>query len=260
MNFEIIDFHTHPFLLSSQNICNHIEFCNMSPEHTLDIFGKMGISKICGGVIALDNKAFPTLWDKVRDNNDTALALWEQYGDFYIPGFHIHPDYVEESIAEIHMMHAKGIKLIGELVPYIDGWSDDCLENLTVILKEAAKYSMVVSFHTGGHDFLDDMVAQNRDIPIVAAHPGECDSVLRHIARMKKYDNCYLDLSGTGLFRYGVLRRLIDEVGADRILFGSDYPTCNPAMFLGGVMNDPLITDAEKEKILSLNAKKLLFT
>ena len=60
------------------------------------------------------------------------------------------------------------------------------------------------------------------------------------------------------LFRYGMLRRIIDEMGADRVLFGSDFPTCNPAMFVGGVLLDPLITDGEKEKIFSGNAKKLL--
>ena len=53
-------------------------------------------------------------------------------------------------------------------------------------------------------------------------------------------------------------RRAIDTMGVDRILFGTDYPTCNPAMYLGGVLLDPLVTDAEKEKIFSLNAKRLL--
>lgn len=258
MSFEIIDFHTHPFMFRDQNICNHIDFCNMSPDNTLSVFGELKISQICGSVVCCNNNKFPSLWEKVRYNNDTALDLKQRYGDFYIPGFHIHPGYVEESLAEIRSMHEKGVHLIGELVPYIDGWADDCFDNLSVLLTEAAKYNMVISFHTGSHDFMDAMAEKHKDIAIVAAHPGECDSVLRHIERMKKYENCYLDLSGTGLFRYGTLRRLIDEVGVDRILFGSDYPTCNPSMFIGGVLLDPLIRDSEKEKIFSLNAKKLL--
>ena len=65
-------------------------------------------------------------------------------------------------------------------------------------------------------------------------------------------------LSGTGIIRYGVTKRLIDSVGSDRILFGTDYPTCNPGMFVGGILFDNLLKDSEKEKIFSLNAKRLL--
>ena len=81
---------------------------------------------------------------------------------------------------------------------------------------------------------------------------------MRHIERMKMSENYYLDLSGYGMFRHGMLRRAIDTVGVDRILFGSDYPTCNPGMYIGGVLLDTLISDTEKEKIFSENAKKLL--
>ena len=38
----------------------------------------------------------------------------------------------------------------------------------------------------------------------------------------------------------------------------ADYPTCNPAMYLGGVLLDELITDEEKKAIFAQNAKKLL--
>ena len=39
-------------------------------------------------------------------------------------------------------------------------------------------------------------------------------------------------------------------------LFGTDFPTCNPAMFLGGVILDTLITEEEKKMILAENAKR----
>ena len=47
-------------------------------------------------------------------------------------------------------------------------------------------------------------------------------------------------------------------MGIHRFLFGSDYPTCSPAMYIGGVALDPLLTDAEKQQIFSGNAKRLL--
>jgi predicted TIM-barrel fold metal-dependent hydrolase len=156
-------------------------------------------------------------------------------------------------------MDKKGIKLIGELVPYIDGWQRNfASEEFSLLLKEAGKRNMIVSFHSMNEDAMDEMVKRHRDVIFVAAHPGEYNEFMRHIERMKYSENYYLDVSGYGIFRYGMLKRAVDTFGADRILFGSDYPTCNPAMYIGGVMNDSLLSDAEKEKIFSLNAKKLL--
>jgi predicted TIM-barrel fold metal-dependent hydrolase len=102
------------------------------------------------------------------------------------------------------------------------------------------------------------MVKNHKDVVFVAAHPGEYGDFMRHVERMKMSENYYLDLSGYGLFRHGMLRRAIDEVGVERILFGSDFPTCSPAMYIGGVLLDELITDEEKEMIFSQNAKRLL--
>lgn len=256
MSFEIIDFHTHPFLTENENIANHREFCNMSVQNTREIFESMGISKICGSV--LHARSVAQNWELIKEVNNIALELRDTYGDFYVPGFHIHPAYVQESLDEMERMDKAGVKLIGELVPYYDGWSDYSDENFSVLLNEASKRGMVVNFHTQGDDALDEMVKKHKDVIFVAAHPGEYDQFMRHLERFKMSENYYLDISGTGVFRYGVLRRAIDTVGADRILFGSDYPTCSPAMFVGSVLLDPLLTDSEKEKIFSLNAKRLL--
>ena len=186
------------------------------------------------------------------------LKLKEIYGDFYIPGFHIHPDYPEESIKEIERMSALGIKLIGELVPYHHKWKNIYSSDLSEILKVAEKHNMVLSIHNTMNPELDEMVKNHKDMIFVSAHPGESSEVLSHIERMKKHENYYLDISGTGIFRYGMLRRVIDCCGADRILFGTDYPTCHPSVFVGGVLYDNLLSDTEKEKIFSLNTKKLL--
>ena len=259
MSFEIIDFHTHPFITEDNNICNHKHLCGMSADNTYEVFEKLGVSKICGTVICGDKREGETAWDRIRRNNDTALKLRDYYKDgFYIPGFHVHPDFIDESIAEIRKMKSLGVNLIGELVPYIDGWSDYSCEGFSVILEEAAKHNMVVNIHSSGEDEMDKMVKAHKDVVFVAAHPGEYDKLMRHLDRMKMSENYYIDLSGTGLFRYGMLKRVVDTFGADRVLFGSDFPTCTPGMFLGGVLYDDLITDEEKEKIFSLNAKRLL--
>ena len=259
-DFEIIDFHIHPFADAKNNICLHAEYFNMSLEETKKTFDSLGISRVCGSVLNwnAESGTYANAWERIADENKTALELCDYYGEFYIPGFHVHPGYVKESVSEIRRMHALGVNLIGELCPYQYEWNDYSCDGFSEILDEAEKYGMVVSFHSMGDDEMDKMVKAHPSVTFVAAHPGEYPSFMRHMARMKMSDNYHLDLSGTGIFRHGMLRHAIDEFGAERFLFGSDYPICNPAVFVGGVLMDNLITDKEKELILSENAKRIL--
>ena len=118
-NFKIIDFHTHPFTVDS-NICAYRESFDMNTSDIIPTLTSCGISAICGSVIKTKgNDAYQNVFERIKDENRTALALKDALGDFYIPGFHIHPDYIEQSIAEIRYMSEKGIRLIGEIVPNI---------------------------------------------------------------------------------------------------------------------------------------------
>lgn len=257
---EIIDFHTHPFPDRAHNICNHAEFCGMGVENTREVFRQLGIDRICGSVVRLSKNPKEGALERMRENNNIALMLREQYGDFYVPGFHVHPGFVEESLEEIDRMDKAGVKLVGELVPYIDGWGEKTYasKEFSILLDEIARRGMVVSFHSMDEDAMDEMVRAHPEVVLVAAHPGEYREFMRHLERAKWSENYYIDLSGYGVFRYGMLRRAIDEMGADHVLFGSDFPTCTPAMYLGAVTMEGLLTGEEKEKVLSLNAKRLL--
>lgn len=260
MNFEIIDFHTHPFYHSGTNICSHKEYCDMSPENTIVYFQGLGVSRICGSVIGETecSDSEQNIWDKLTSLNNEAIKLHKLYGDFYIPGFHVHPDYVKESCELIEQLARNGYKLLGELVPYFHGWNDYSTKDFSEILDVAERHDMVVSFHSMGDDGMDRMVKEHPNLTFVAAHPGEHDSFMRHMLRMKYSKNYHLDLSGYGIFRHGMLRHAIDLFGAERFIYGSDYPTCNAAMYLGGVLLDPTVSDTERELILSENAKRIL--
>ena len=167
--------------------------------------------------------------------------------------------FVKESIAEIERMHKLGVNLIGELCPYIHGWHTYTDKDLWDILEAAEHYDMVVSTHGTTIEQDDALVAHFKKLKIVGAHPGEkWDLLPHHFKRMEQSENYYLDWSGYGLFRHGALRHSIDLFGKERNIFGSDYPTCNPAMYLGGVALDFLLTEDEKEHVLYKNAAKLL--
>ena len=50
---------------------------------------------------------------------------------------------------------------------------------------------------------------------------------------------------------------LAQTVGSDRVLFGTDYPICNPGMYVQAVLGEH-IPDEDKEKILFGNARRIL--
>lgn len=233
----------------------------MTSENTVTYLKGLGISRICGSVICRNTEqetSYNNEWEMISDSNKRAVALKKKYDGFYIPGFHVHPKYVRESCDEIERMSKQGMRLIGELVPYLHGWSDYSCKEFDEILDAATQYHMVVNFHSMDNDHMDKMVRKHPNTVFVAAHPNEYSDYMRHLNRMKMSEHYYLDLSGTGLFRYGMLRHGIDECGIERFLFGSDYPTCSPAMFIGGILLDTMITDKEKEMIFAGNAKRLL--
>lgn len=261
--YKIIDFHTHPFPTNDYNICSHIEYSNMSEENTITDLKKLGIEKICGSVIKKGTATSDTdIWQEILDMNNQALELAKRSNGFYIPGFHVHPEYVKESIAEIERMDKLGVKLIGELVPYLHRWSDYSDKRFFEILEVAEHYKMVVNFHALGveetFNQMDEMVKRFKNLVLVGAHPSEGACLKHHMKRFEISDNYYLDTSGGGIFRHGTLRHLIDDYGKEKILFGSDYPTCNPAMFVGGVALDFLISEEEKEYIFYKNAERIL--
>lgn len=245
---EIIDFHTHPFLDENDSICIYKRTTKTMP----DDLSLIGIDRFCGSVITYRSSGI----GNTRISNDTALALREKYGNRYIPGFMVHPNFPEDSIEELKKAKANGIRLIGELVPYAYKWQYDS-EGFYTILDYTDNTDFIYSMHTTDIEVMRKIAKEHKATRFVFAHPGEASRVEEHISVMLECDNVYLDISGTGLFRYGMLKHLVTKVGADRIIFGSDYPICNPNMYIAGVEFEQ-ISDNEKEMIFSKNAKTLL--
>ena len=260
---KVIDFHTHPYRKRGEFMGMYSEHFYLPPEQMPEDLASAGISVFCGSVIDSDHRGTMESFDRVREVNDAALQLREKFGDAYVPGFHVHPAFLSESLAEVERMHSEGVGLVGELVPYLQGWQhagcDYGSEALMEILARAGEYGMVVSYHTMPEwaPQMEKMVGRNPGVTFVAAHPGQKEDYLRHVERMNKFPNLYLDISGTGLFRYGLLASCAKTVGSERILFGTDYPICNPRMYVQAVLGEH-IPQEDKEKILWRNAKRIL--
>ncbi len=247
----IIDFHTHPFLVSSENSCFYQNTINDFDDFTKDM-ENAGISVFCGSVIEKTKSI-----TKIKELNCHAVKLRDISNGKYIPGIHVHPHYKDESIEMLNDAHSIGINLVGELVPYYHGWESYYEGYMADIYSEIDRLNMTVSLHTQCEESIEKALKEFKNITFVLAHPREKEDFYAHIERIKKYDNCYIDLSGSGLFRYGMLKTLVNEVGSERILFGSDYPICNPKMYVQAVDFEK-ISDREKENIYCENARRIL--
>lgn len=256
---KIIDFHTHPYLSGEEFLNFYPECFSPSPEQMRDDIRKAGIDHIVGCVLNKRSYTDAEGFSYIRECNDKALELKKILGDFYTPGFHVHPYFVNESIAEIERMNKHGVKLIGELVPYMHGWHDYSDKGLHTILEAAEQYGMTVSFHTMKDEQkeMTQMIEAHPKLNFVAAHPNEKEYFFLHLERLKKYDNFWLDLSGTGIFRYGLTAYGVNKAGSEKLVFGTDYPICNPRMYVQAIMQEP-VSDTDRENIFFRNAERLL--
>lgn len=84
---------------------------------------------------------------------------------------------------------------------------------------------------------------------------GVATGIDKAIQIVKEHTNVYLDLA-CSRFYHGILELMVKEVGAERILFGTDMPflDCRPRI---GAVAIARISDEDKRKIFGLNAKRL---
>lgn len=119
---------------------------------------------------------------------------------------------------------------------------------------------------------MEEVIAECPDLPIMIGHfgmvtrPGWMEQI-----RLARHPNVYVESGGiTWLFNdefypypsaVRAIREAADEVGIDKLLWGSDYPRTITAitykMSYDFIVKSPLLTEEEKAKFLGLNAQDL---
>lgn len=250
---KIIDAHCHPFLLPEGNIAPYGD-----PVDTEGFFAemrRMGFSACCGSVLVL--KKEKTSFEDIHNANIHALKLRDLSNGFYIPGIQVHGEYAEESCREVEEMYYKeGIRWIGELVEYAMHTGAYDSPGMYRIYETAQALDMTVNIHCSDLTLVENVLKNFPRMKTVLAHPEDMRTCRQRIELLSRYPNGYLDISGTGIFRYGMLRYALDRMGADRVLFGTDFPVCAPGVYVGGVLGEHL-SDDEREKIFYKNFESL---
>jgi len=212
----------------------------------IDTLRRAGISQACGSPV---RRLDPDSFHEIRLLNDKALALRDRFPEFYIPGIQVHPRFPDESCQEIERCcGGENVRWIGELVGYMMGYGCEyATERALVIIRSAREFDAVVNLHCHDLEVVDQLCTAIPDLKLVLAHPGGGkEEFLSRLAKVAEFPNLHLDISGSGIDRYGLLRRAVDVAGSEKLLFGTDYPINNPFVYTQGVLFESLSEEANR--------------
>jgi hypothetical protein len=185
-------------------------------------------------------------------------------GGRLLPGASVHPR-DPEAVAKLRRYAAQGARAV-KLHPAAQRFFPDAPEAMP-IYEECARLGLPVVFHGGRagiepaytHQFTlmrhyEGALRRFPELPFVIGHAGARD-VADAIPLAQRNPNAWLGIHGQGVT---TLHELIERVGADRLLFGSDWPFYHLAATLAKVL---IVTEGrpdDRYAILRGNADRLL--
>lgn len=202
--------------------------------------------------------------------HNTFMTHWvKACPERFVASMALHP-HIPGGIDALKAGKAAGFKALGEVFPVVQGFE---LEDpqWRSMLEWASEEGMPITFHVTepvGREHpgairspLEDYVKLAQEYPdlkMILAHWGgllpfyELNPFIKKALR-----NVYYDTAATSLlYDERIWRSVVDIVGADKVLFGSDYPLrLNPKELRPQIK--PLVEEAGKE--LSLEAQKAVF-
>lgn len=244
-DYGIIDAHMHPYLAEHRNF--HFDV----PATYDDYFAEQhraGITLSCGSFnIRCDGTDFSV----IEECNKRVLELHAERPQEFLPGVNVHPNFPEESCREVQKFYDLGFRMIGEIAAYFMNYTSYFCPGLLPVMELAQDRGMVLNIHPSNFDDIESILKNFPRLKLLVAHPG-LHSIPENYALGRKYPNLYFDLSGTGLAKWGMLKKGIESIGAERFLFGTDFPVTNSGMYVAAVLFEHL-TDCERKMVLRDN-------
>jgi len=222
-------------------------------------------------------------YPELKSSNEEIADLVKRNPDKFVGFGSVNPnkdeDYVGAKLREISTLGLKGIKML----PTLQLFSPVENKNFERICEYCEKNKKVLLYHTGCDpgpweipEISEDAnpkylkpVLESYNPVIILAHAGSYSAYRPGIwfeeafELGKKFDNVYFDSSAvsTFIYREKTLKRIREEVGLDRLLYGSDFPVVWGSTMryeVNVIKSCNYLTEDEKEKILGLNAAKIL--
>jgi predicted TIM-barrel fold metal-dependent hydrolase len=171
---------------------------------------------------------------ETRAGNQQTIDLLKQFPDHLHGYASANPHYAEEAAAELDRCFRESENFAGiELDCRVHGLPLDA-PGYESTLEFAQARALPVLVHETGEEDWDDLAVRFPDIAFIVEgaidpfDPSDAD----HLATVRQHANLYLAL--TGLVRWrGALAKLLELVGAHKVLFGSGFPARDLAHALG---------------------------
>ncbi len=276
----IIDFHTHVF--SPRIKKNRNKYIDSDPGFAVLYSRKDAQLATADELIASMDKAGINIsvivnigWtthELCVETNDYILESVARYPDRLIGFCTVQPNSYEAAIAEIERCAQAGIRGVGEMRPDMQLFDLRDEEIMAPFIEILKKHNLILLTHTSepvGHDYpgkgvitpdmLYPFITSFPDLTIVCAHWGGGLPFYALMPEVKQaMSNVFFDTAASPfLYESQVYNQVVQLVGADKILFGSDYPLLAQSRLLNEVRSLDL-PEETKDLILSGNAQRLL--
>jgi len=199
----------------------------------------------------------------IRIENDALGSLGMQYPKRLFPWGSVNPDWSERAIREEIRRMANELGLYGiKLVPVIHG-SALTSGGMAVVAEEAIAQGLPIFLHDGSMEYCSAIqvayfARMFPELRVISGHGGLRDLWRDLLLTAPDLPNLWICL--TGPTQWGI-QMLYDELGPERLLFGSDGGLGTPALIKAYLRRiDRLEAPAEhKRMILGENAMRFLF-
>ena len=276
----IIDFHTHIFppqvkqkrgQYIDRDPCFALLYAKKeakiaTAEELIDSMDRAGID-----ISVIVNFGFMT-HELCTETNDYILESIARFPKRLIGFCTVQPQSLDAAIAEIERCAQNGARGIGELRPDIQLLDLEDEAIIAPLMETIKKHRLILLTHASepaGHDYpgkgiitpdvLYPFIIRYPDVTIVCAHWGGGLPFYALMPEVQKaLQNVYFDTAASPFLYQPQIYTLGSQlVGADKILFGSDYPLLLQTRLLQEI-DSAALTEEEKSLILSGNAKRLL--
>jgi len=206
------------------------------------------------------------------ETNDYILESVARYPQRLVGFGAVQPQSPQAAVAEIERCAKAGIKGVGEMRPdmqLFDLSDEVVMAPLVEALKENGLIMLIHASEPVGHDYpgkgsitpdmLYPFITSFPELKLVCAHWGGGLPFYALMPEVKKaLGNVFFDTAASPLlYSPQVYQQVVQLVGGDRILFGSDYPLLAPSRLLKEIEAVGLPPET-KELILGGNARRLL--
>ena len=192
----------------------------------------------------------------IKGNREVARYV-ERYRGRFVGACVVNPMFIDEALREIEDCRKQlGFVWVGELCNYTVPYPYT-LKEFDQLVQQVRKLGMVLDVHTELPE-MEFIIQKYPDTTIVFPHFGESPNVIfNRLDAVGRNPNCYIDTSGAGHERVGMLEYSMKSIGANRVLFGSDFTINEPGGVIARIKNSYL-TEEQKQKVLSQNLEALL--